>query len=293
MILRLRPLLATIALIGAAFATAQTEAPKTPSLADDMGITQKLGETVDLKATFKDESGATTTIGEILTDRPVVILPVYFTCPSGCPVIIENLMKTVGKLNASGRTNRINIGNTTDIRVGKDFDVIFLSLNPTETPDIAAKKKAQILRGLEDQSTANGWHLLTGDLDNIKAATNSLGFRWAYRPMENVLNHPTGTVTVTPKGKIVGYTIGNDLPSIIFESNLDNAKNDVVGFKADQTRMFGCIRLSPTASKYRPTVENALRITGVSFALIMMCWIGFLTFKYRQPALPEGGLPKA
>jgi protein SCO1/2 len=180
------------------------------------------------------------------------------------------------------------MADTVDLRVGRDFDIVFLSLNPEETHAQALEKESQIVRNLEDQTIRDGWHFLTGDLENIRKVTDSMGFKWAYRPEENVLNHPTGSVTLTPNGKIVGYSIGNDLPTIFFRKNLEFARRDEVGPPADQSRMFGCIRIPASASKYRGTIELALKITGVVFVLVTVGLISFLTIKYRQPSLPSG-----
>jgi protein SCO1/2 len=92
----------TALLSGVVACNAQTSTPLR-SLTEDMGITQKLGDTVATDAVFKTETGETTKLGELFEDRPVVLFPIYYSCPSGCPKLFENVMKTVGLLNPNGR----------------------------------------------------------------------------------------------------------------------------------------------------------------------------------------------
>ncbi|MDX2064622.1 MAG: SCO family protein [Fimbriimonadaceae bacterium] len=276
---------------------AQGEASRR-SLAEGMAITQRIGDRIDTGAEFQNENGEKITLRSLLKDRPVLVFPVYFTCPSGCNTLVTNVMKTIARLNPEGRKNKIDFGITTDLIVGRDFDIVFLSINPTETSKDSSTKQMQVLRDLNMSANEAGWHFLTGDMANIRRVTESIGFKFRYEPTENILNHPTGSVMLTADGLISAYTVGNDLPTRVLESHLATAKAGELSPKVDQTRMFGCVRMSKSTTAARAVVEQGLRAVGFAFVIAMFSWIGFLSYKYRRPAAggpvsPSVGGPRA
>jgi protein SCO1/2 len=283
---RLRTLTPTIALLASGAMAQESDRPE--SITEGMAISQKLGGTIALDASFTTEDGKRIRFGELVGERPLFVFPVYYTCPSGCPKLMENIMRVVGILNPAGRKKPIDLGIGSDLRVGRDFDIVFVGLKSTEKPEIAKERESQIVRNLEDPSIESGLHLLTGDLENIRKLTDSIGFKWIYRPEEDVLNHPTGSAAISREGKIVGYTIGNDLPTIFFKKNLEFADRNEVGPAADQSRMFGCIRVPASSQRYTGFVHTALRVTGAVFVGGMVSLIAFLLRKYPAP-LPHGG----
>jgi protein SCO1/2 len=285
--------LGTLALMlgAAAFAPAQTTAPEADrpnesALTRSMGITQRLGEQVPLDLPFRDEAGKTVRFGEMLRGRPVVVVPIFYRCQTACSIVTDNIMKTVAKASRADH-----------LVVGRDFDVVMVSIHPKETPELARAKKQLILNALTPPNAdprwrerADGsWRLLTGDLKNIRAlVTDALGVRYKYDPVKDLINHPTCTVMLTPKGVVSSYTIGNEFPTRVAEANLALAAKGEIAPAADQTMMFGCIMLDPETGRYRPVVQNILRVAGVLTIFALASLIVTLNLQSKRKS-PTGG----
>lgn len=272
----------------AAFAPAQQDEKNESPLARSMGITQKLGQQVPKDVTFKDDDGKTVRFGDMLHGRPILLVPIFYACRTGCALVTDSVLKTMAK---AGKSN--------ELVVGRDLDVVMLSIHPKETPDLARSKKQLILNALVPPNasadwmprTSKSWHLLTGDLASIHQVTDAIGFKYKYDAEKDLINHPTCTVMLTPTGKISSYTIGNDFPTRVVTTNLATAARDEVGIKADQSMMFGCIMLDPATGKYRVVVENVLRLAGVLTILILGASIVNMSLKSKREAR-QGGDPK-
>jgi protein SCO1/2 len=278
-----------------AFASAQDAAQEPDRknespLARTMGITQRLGETVPKDATFKDEDGKTIHFGDLLHGRPIVLIPIFYACRTGCPLVTDSVMKTLAK---AGKAED-------ELIPGRDLDVVLLSIHPKETPELARAKKNLILNAMEPPNAPEGWrnraekgwHLLTGSLESIHQVTNAIGFKYKYDPKYDLINHPTCTVILTPTGRISSYTIGNAFPTVVAKEDLATAAKDAVGEKADQSMMFGCIMLDPTTGKYRVVVENVLRLLGALTVIVLVTSIVWMTRTSKRDER-ESGLDRA
>jgi len=288
------------ALLSAGATSAQESAEAKPfDIVAGMGITQNLGKYVPADATFKDEKGATVKIGDIMSARPTLLIPTYFNAKDGCNSLLDGVAKAIAKLNPSGRSNRINVGNPTDLAAGKDFDVILLSLNPTETPKLAAAREKLVLEGLNNTAFEKGWHFLTGDMANIRKVSDAIGLKFYYSAEKKILNYPTMTAVISKQRKICGYTIANDFARKVFETNLAAAQEDTPTEPADQSQMFGCITPDASAGKYTPIIKLSLLITGIGTTLVVAASIFNLAVKnkrtpiYRNSVLASKEAPKS
>lgn len=286
----------TLTLGLAAFAPAQVPASadikrsNETSIAQSMGITQNLGKTVPLDLTFKDEAGQTIKFREVFHDRPVVVVPIFYRCQTACSIITDRVMKTLAK---AWRADQLV--------VGRDLDIVMVSLHPKETPELARAKKQLILNALTPPPSSpepeakwrermdGSWRLLTGDEQNVRALiTDSLGVKYKYDAAKNLINHPTCTVFLTSDGEISSYTVGNEFPTVIVENQLATAAKHEVGDKADQSMMFGCIMLDPETMRYRPVVQRILQVAGVFTILAMAGLIVTMNIQTKRKN-PLGG----
>jgi len=265
----------------AGFAAAQDSNPITSS----MGITQKLGDKIPTDVPLKDEAGHDVTLGQYMQGRPIVLFPIFYKCQTGCAVITHEFLQTL--LTASHPTGikallQRSQTNNTGLKVGTDFDVVMVDIDPRETPDLAAAKKNLIMNALGDPDADAHWHMLTGTLDNIHRVTDAIGFKYYYNPALDVIRHPTGSVIVSPNGTISGYTIGNDFPTKVLSAELSIAKQNQVGEPADESRMFGCIQIDRKTHKVTLVVENILRLGCVLTLLTMVIGISLMIRSERK-----------
>jgi len=254
-------------------------------ITDSMGITQKLGDKIPANVPFKDEAGQDVTLGSYLQGRPIVLFPIFYKCQTGCAVITHEFLQTL--LTASHPTGikaLIDKSQTDNngLKIGKDFDVVMVDIDPRETPALAAAKKNVIMNAFDDPTADAHWHLLTGTLDNIHRVTDAIGFKYYYNPALDVIRHPTGSVILSPDGTISSYTIGNDFPTKVLSSALEIAKQNQVGQPADESRMFGCIQIDRKTHKVTLVVENIVRLGCVLTLLTMIIGISLMIRSERK-----------
>ncbi len=262
--------MALCALSSAAFA----QQPFKQALAE-MKLEQKLGAQVPGEARFKDENGNDIAFNSLLGKRPVVLLPIFYTCTGMCGKEADNLVKTIARVE--------------DKRVGKDYDVVFLSIKPTETPALALNKKTSLLKVLKGETNEEGFHFLTGQLEEIRKVTDSVGFGFAYDPKDDRINHPAGLMVLSASGKIIQYMTSTEYPKKEFEQALALAEQDKVGRRAE-TVLLGCVMIDPVTGQRSVVIEGVVRLVAGIFAIGLFGWIGLMIVKGRQTQA-KGGAP--
>ena len=255
------------------------------SFTRSMGIDQRLGERVPLDATFQDETGTTRTLGSLLKGRPVLVVPFPLKRTAGCGIAIEGLQKVLFKADHPNQRALFEKQGANALAVGKTFDLVFLSLDPNERPTDAAQTKIDFQKKIDPDRVVEPITALTGDAENIHRVSTALGFRYFYDPATKALRNPTGSVLLTPEGRISSYTIGNDYPTVVLERSIETAQAEKIGTKVDQTEMFGCVQLPASVIERRGKIEGI--ITG--FALLTLAtvvfWIGSMLRAERRGAL--------
>jgi protein SCO1 len=148
-------------------APAAAEVPVVPEALRGIGIDQRLDESVPLDLTFRDETGETVRLGSYFGSRPVVLALVYYECPMLCTLVLNGLISSLKALSFDA---------------GREFDVVAVSFDPEETPELAAAKKETYLGSYRRQDADAGFHFLTGDEESIRRLAAAVGFRYRYDP---------------------------------------------------------------------------------------------------------------
>ncbi len=155
----------------------------------EIGVYEKLGETIPLDLTFINEDDEEVTLGSLI-DKPTVLSFVYFDCPGMCSPLLAGISEVVGKM---------------DMELGKDYQVITISFNTNDTPEKARTKKVNFVQNIS-QDYREHWIYLTGEEENIKAITSAVGFK--YKPIGFDFAHPSIITVLSPEGKITRYLYG-------------------------------------------------------------------------------------
>ncbi len=278
MVILYRTIPALAALLVASFAGAQGQT----ALVKQMGIEQKLGATVPKDATFKDDSGKTIRFGDLLGGRPLLVMPVFYRCQTGCLLVTTNLLKTLSKAAKVPLNSEDH-----ELRVGKDFDVVMLGIHPKETWELAQAKKASILADFKQPATAPGWRLLTGDVKEIRRVTDAIGFRYGYDEQRDMVNHPAAAIFITPEGKVSSYIVGTEFPTIVVQENARIAAQNRVGQKAEEF-LFGCIMIDPATGKRTIVYKNVLRLACVITLVVLVGSILRMNQKAKKESASHG-----
>ncbi|MGV3618037.1 MAG: SCO family protein [Fimbriimonas sp.] len=210
-------------------------------------IDQHLGIQIPLDATFRDRTGKSVQFGEVLQGKPAIVLPIFYNCTGVCNLELRGALETLRTMK--GR------------QLGRDFDVIVVGIHPKETPDLAEGKYKASVADLDRPGTEGGWKFLVGDADNIHRVTDALGFYYTYDEAKDAIDHPSGLMFLTAKGKVSSYIYGAKYTATAFEKNLDLATRGEVGEKATEI-FFGCIHIDPVTGKRSVVIKNVLKVLG-------------------------------
>lgn len=225
-------------------------------------IKEKTGEYIPLHLEFVAEDGKKVTLGSII-DKPTIILPIYFYCPAICSQNLANLAVAMKELS---------------FMPGKDYKAIALSFNEVETPEVASRAKENYLKIVGDDFPPAEWHFLTGTIENIKAATDSIGFR--FKKMDDTtFIHPSALMILDAKGRIIRYVYGSFLAGDIEMAILDAQKG---------TPSLSVKRLLAFCFNYDPDTNKSLfQIVKVSVIALFGLALGFVFFYFRRKTQKE------
>jgi len=233
-----------------------------PRILSDVGFDQHLGETVPLDAVFRDESGRAVRLGDYFGRRPVVLSLAYYECPMLCTVTLNGLASALDVVSYDP---------------GKEFEVVTVSFEPRETPELAAAKKAAYLRRYRRPGAAAAWHFLTGDAAQIRRLTDAVGFKYAWDETTRQYAHASGIMVLTRDGRLARYLYGveyapKDLRFAIYEASQGKILSPV-----DHLLLY-CYHYDPTLGRYGTTVMALLRVAGV----LTLAGLGVLMITLRR-----------
>jgi protein SCO1 len=242
-----------------------------PSILDQVGIDQKIGDTVSPDLQFFDEHGNTLRIGDLFTNRPIVLVLIYYQCPMLCTMVLNDLLRTMRAMPEN---------------IGRNFDVITVSFDPRDTPDLALLKKKTYLAQYNRPGADVGWHFLTGPQSSINAITRAVGFRYVWDPKFQVYAHASGIIVLTPAGKISRYFFGIDYAPKDLRIALASAGNNQTGSLADAVLLY-CFCYDPATGKYGLAISRLLKTGGVFTILAIGGFV--LTSLRREKFNPTQG----
>ncbi len=225
-----------------------------PKALKNVGIDQKLNEQIPLDAVFKDEQGREVKLGEFFGKRPVVLSFVYYTCPMLCTQVLNGMLGSFRQVS---------------FNIGEQYEVVTVSFDPRETPELAAAKKQTYVKGYNRAGAEASWHFLTGDAANIKRLTDAAGFRYVWDDQTNQFAHASGIMVLTPEGKLARYFYGIDYPPRDLRLGLVEASQNKIGTPVDALMLY-CYHYDPATGKYGAVVMNIVRLAGgVTVVLIV------------------------
>ena len=227
--------------------------PALPGALEGVGIDQKLDQRVSLDTTFRDEAGRDVALSTFFqAGKPVILALVYYRCPMLCTQILTGLVSSLKAV---------------PFNPGRDFEVVSLSFDPKDTPQIAAAKKENYLRRYARPGTANGWHFLTGDERNIKTLTDAVGFHFKYDPATDQFAHASAILILTPDGRISRYFYGVEYAPRDIRLGLVEASQGKIGGPAEAVLLF-CYHYDPATGKYGAIAIGGVRLVGAAFVLV-------------------------
>lgn len=228
-----------------------------PREMNGVGVEEKLGQNVDLNLTFVAEGGKVRKLGEFFTTgKPVVLNLVYYKCPMLCNLVLNAQVSVLKQLAWSP---------------GKEFDVVTISIDPTETIEMAQEKKAAYLSNF-DRPIGGGWHFLVDHEGNVKKLAAQVGFKYNYDPNQKQYAHSAAIMVLTPKGMVSRYLYGIKFPERDLRLALTEASEDKFGLSFEKL-MLMCYHYDPSAKSYVLFATNVMRLGGLLVVLVLGAWL--------------------
>jgi protein SCO1/2 len=222
-----------------------------PQVLQKVAVTQHLNQPLPLNAAFVDETGKQVVLGDYFGKHPALLSLVYYNCPMLCSEEMDGL---------TGALEMVKL------TPGKDFDVIIISIDPTETPALAAKKKAFYLKRYGRPETAAGWHYLTGLKPAIDAVTDAVGFGYVRVPgpdgQLNQFAHASSVEIVTTEGKLAQYYLGVEYSPKDMLLGLIEASNNKIGSPVANILTY-CYHYDPETNKHSLIVARVVQLGGM------------------------------
>jgi len=218
-----------------------------------VGIEQHLNEQIPQNLTFRDETGKPVQLGEYFGHKPLILNLGYYQCPMLCGEVLSGLESALRILKFD---------------VGKEFDVLTISFDPKETPEMASKKKAEWLRRYGRPGAASGWHFLTGPQNSIDALTKAAGFQYEYDPKTGQFAHATAIMILTPDGKIAQYYYGVEFAPKDLRLGLIQASQNKIGNVVDQVLLY-CYHYDPDQGQYSAIISRVLKVAAGATMLLL------------------------
>jgi len=238
-----------------------------PKVLKGVQVTQKLNQQLPLDATFVDDEGRPVRLGQYFGQKPAILTMVYYNCPMLCSEELDGL---------TGALEMVHL------TPGKDFNVIVISIDPSETPQLAAKKKAFYLKRYGRPETADGWHFLVGAKPAIDAVTTATGYGYVRVPgPDGTLSqfaHASSIEVVTTSGKLAQYYLGVEYSPKDVLLGLIEASGNKIGSPVANILTY-CYHYDPQTNKHSLVVARVVQVGGM---LTMTGLGGFMFIMFRR-----------
>jgi protein SCO1 len=219
----------------------------------NVAVEQRLNEQIPPHLVFRDETGQMVRLGDYFGKRPMILNLVYYQCPMLCGEVLSGLESALRVLKFD---------------IGKEFDVLTISFDPRETPEMASTKKAEFLKRYKRAGAEQGWHFLTGPQESIAALTKVAGFQYEFIEKTGQFAHATAILILTPGGRISQYYYGVEFAPKDLRLGLVQASDNRIGTVVDQVLLY-CYHYDPATGKYSAIITRIVRLSAIATILVI------------------------
>jgi len=237
-----------------------------PQALKNVGFEPPLNGPMPLDLSFLDETGRSVQLRDYFGQKPVVLAFVYYGCPMLCDQVEQGVVGVLRMLA---------------FNPGRDYEVVFVSFDSRETPQMAAEKKKKALVHFRRPETDSGWHFLSGSKESIEAVTKAANFRFSFDAKSNLFAHASGVMLLTPDGHISRYFYGVEYPGRDMRLGLVDASAGKIGTPIDHVLLY-CYHYDPSAATYSASILKIIRLGGV---LTILCIVGGILISRRRETL--------
>jgi protein SCO1 len=239
--------------------SARAQVAVTPAELEGVDVREQLDKPLPKDAVFRDHTGKQVRLGDYFDGkRPVVLTLAYANCKVVCSMVLGAEVET---LKAQAWT------------LGKEYRALTISIDPEDTPAIAAKKRTQMLAlyGRANQ----GWDFLVGDQANIKRIADAVGYQYRYDAREKQFAHPAVLMLTKPSGDLARYLYGLSFdPSDVRLGLLEASQGRSIS--TIEKMILYCYMYDPIGAKYVLVARNVMRVAGGITVVVLGLFLFFL-----------------
>ena len=246
--------------------TGENTGDQLPTVLQNVGVEQHLNQQLPMDAQFVDDRGNTVRLGDYFGKRPAIVSLVYYNCPMLCSEEMDGLASALEMVK---------------LTPGKDFDILIISIDATETPELAARKKAYYVKRYGRPETANGWHFLTGQQASIDAVAKAVGFGYVRVPGPDgkldQFAHASSIELATTDGKLAQYYLGVEYSPKDIMLGLIEASGNKIGSPVANILTY-CYHYDPQTNKHSLIVARVVQVSGM-FTVVSLGSFMFVMFR--------------
>ena len=262
---------------GPLYETPRRPASEQPDALRDVGFDQKLGETIPADIVLRDEQGRPVRFSDLTGARPVVLTLVYYECPMLCTLTLNGLMSALEMLSYSP---------------GREFDLVTVSFDAREGPELAAAKKKVYLDRYGRPGAETGWRFLTGDAEQVERLARAVGFRYAWDENTRQFAHPAGVMVLTPDGVIARYLYGIEYAPRDLRFGIIEAGERKIATPLDRVALL-CYRYDPMTGKYGLLTLRLVQGGGILTLVALGTFIAVMRRRDRANEMSQKRRPGA
>lgn len=228
-----------------------------------VAIDQNLNQQLPLDLQFRDEEGDAVRLGQYFGERPVVLALVYYQCPKLCNQVLNGMTTALKSV---------------DFTSGEDYEVVVVSFDPREGPELAKSKKAAYMYKFNREGAERSWHFLTGESPEIEALAEAVGFHYEFDEKSQQFAHASAIYLATPDGRLSRYFYGIDYKPRDLRLGLIESSAGKIGSPVDAVLLY-CFHYDPLTGRYGLVIHRVLQLAGGATALglgafiaVMLVW---------------------
>jgi protein SCO1/2 len=254
-----------------AFAGPAPDPNALPQELEGIEIEDHRGTAVPADIALVDETGKAVRFGDFLGHgRPVAVQLAYFQCPMLCTLVLNAFVSGAKPLRWMP---------------GRDYEVVTVSFDPRDTPELAASKKATYVTSLGKLGSEAGWHFLTGTEPEVRRLADALGFRYLWVPDRKEFAHAAGMFVLTPQGTVSRTLYGIEFPTKDLRLSLLEAGEGKLGGPMDKLLLY-CFQYDAKTHKYAMVAMNVMKVGGLFTMLALGGFLAILWSRERHRPHP-------
>ena len=225
-----------------------------------VGFDEKQGEIAALDIKLVNENGDTVLLQDVI-NKPTILNLVYYRCPGTCSPLMWGISKFIDEV---------------DLQLGKDYDVLTISFDYTESIDLGIQKKANYISAMKKKDSAGSWQFFVSDSSNIARLTQSVGFN--YKRVNNEFVHPTGLIALASDGKVTRYLRGIEFLPFEIKITMVEAADGKIGPSINRL-LAVCYSYDDKGNKF---VFNVTRVSAIVISFMVIVIFLFLALTRKN-----------